>query len=140
MASVAFDGLSAYMEQLAKLGQDTDKICKAAVFDGAAVVHDGIESEIDTLPSKTGVTKAGLKKGLGFAKMKNEKGYINTKIGFSGYNTRGVPNALMARVIVRGTSKKPKNDFVGRAVRRSKAKAIEAIEKKLDEMIQSKMK
>lgn len=140
MATITFDGLDEYMDKLQQMAEHTEGICKAAVYEGAAVVHKAIEAEIDTLPRKTGATADGLKKGLGFAKMKTENGSVNTKIGFSGYNKNGVPNALLARVIVRGTSKQAKNDFVGRAVRRSKDQAAKAMKAKVEEIITKNMK
>jgi len=56
----------------------------------------------------------------------------NTKIGFDGYDRKGVPNALKARAMESGTSTQPKRPFVRPAVNRVKKKAIEEMGKTLD--------
>lgn len=151
---IEFPLLPEYIEKIYQLGLVTDKICKAAVWEGAAVVHKAVEEEIDGLPlwgkkygSFTADERDGLKASCGFAKMEVSGGSINTKLGFTGYNPKktklhpkGIPNALLARSILRGTSFMWKNDFVGRAVRRSKEQATKAMQAKVDELISKTMK
>lgn len=150
MAKISFDGLEEYIKRLAQLDKGTEGACKAALYEGAAVVHKAIEEEIGTIQEGRGIKKAnieGLKNGLGFSGMENSGGSINIKIGFSGYDSdqtkaypKGHPIPMMARAIVRGTSFRTKNGFVSRAVKRSKEKAIEAIRRKLDEILEKNMK
>ena len=159
MAKFQFEGLDDYLKQLQDLATSTDGIIKRAVYDGAAEVAKAVEAEIRALPEVehgyqypwqlpiNGVTKEqkdGLLEGLGLAKMQNENGYINTKLGFDGYNKvetkrfpSGQPNALIANAINSGTSTRRKDPFINRAVKASKAKAEAAMAARLDEDIKN---
>ena len=158
MAKFQFEGLDAYLNQLHDLETSTDGIIKRAVYDGAAEVAKAVEAEIRALPEVDGyqypwqlpikgVTKEqkdGLLEGLGLAKMQNDNGYINTKLGFDGYNKveskkfpSGQPNALIANAINSGTSTRRKDPFINRAVKASKAKAEAAMAARLDEDIKN---
>ena len=98
MAKIQFKGLAEYELQLSRLGRDTERIAGAAIYAGAEIVADAIKQNIQGLPSKTGTTRQGLLEGFGIAPLQDDSGYLNVKIGFDGYNAKGVPNALMARV------------------------------------------
>ena len=78
--------------------------------------------------------------------MENDNGYINTKIGFDGYNAtktkkypNGQPNALIARSIESGTSKHQKTPFVRPAISKAKAKAEAAMAASVDKDINNTM-
>lgn len=154
MATLKMQGLDEYIEMLSKLEGATNGFIKRAVYDGAAVVADAVSAAIDNLPEVEGyqppaelpirgVTreqKRGLKEGLGLTKMQDENGYINTKLGFNGYNSvktkrfpQGQPNALIARAINSGSSARSKNPFVNNAVRSSQGKAEAAMAARFDE-------
>ena len=71
----------------------------------------------------------------------NENGFVNTRIGWDGYNERGVPNHLMANIMEVGTSKiQKKHPFVKPAVSRSKPQAEAKMAEVLDEEIEKIMK
>lgn len=153
MATLKFDA-SAYVAKLNQLGKSIEPIAKMAVYDAAKIVTDAITDEIKALPTVrenqhgtsdkplNGVTeaqKSGLLEGVGIARMRDEGGVINTKIGFDGYNktrTRkfpnGQPNALIARSVEHGTTFRTKNRFIKRAVDKSKPKAEKAIADRFD--------
>lgn len=149
------DGCSNYIEQLNKLLINTEDVLGHAIYEGAAVVIKAVDSAIDTIPVAqpghitTGLTapqKAGLHSGIGIAKMRNDNGYVNVKIGFDGYNgvttakyPQGQPNAMMARVVESGSYYHSKTPFIGPAVRRSKAAAEAAMAKELDNQIEKRM-
>lgn len=155
MASMVFKGTNDYIAQLQKLGNDTDEIIGKAVYQGAAIVADAIKAEINALPIDKGygtannpcigvnaIQKKGLTEGFGISKMQNERGYINVKIGFSGYNAlqtkkypNGQPNALIARAVVSGTSFRRPNQFIDRAQKSVKAAAEEKMRIVIDEEI-----
>lgn len=139
MARITFKGLDSYVKKLSALSEDTDKVCGRAVYEGAGIVADAVKSGIRSLPQKTGVTKKGLEEGFGISKLQEDNGYWNVKLGFDGYNSNGVPNALMARVMESGTSKVPKHPFVRPAVNRSKAQAESKMASVLDEEIKKIM-
>lgn len=155
MATMVFKGINEYIAQLQKLGNDTDEIIGKAVYQGAAIVADAIKAEINALPIDKGygtadnpcigvnaIQKKGLTEGFGISKMQNEHGYINVKIGFSGYNAlqtkkypNGQPNALIARAVVSGTSFRRPNQFIDRAQKSVKAAAEEKMRIVIDEEI-----
>lgn len=64
------------------------------------------------------------------------RGNTNTKVGFEGYDKKGVPNALKARAMESGTSKLRKRPFVRPAVNSTKKKAVEEMGKTLEKEIQ----
>lgn len=143
-----------YLKMLEKL-TDTREYIGEAVYKGAGVVADAVRAQIQTLPvaqkfaddgkkiaTITSVQKKGLLDGFGISPMREENGYIHVKLGFAGYNGQkttqypnGVPNSVIARSVVSGTSFRQKNDFVGKAVRANKAKAQREMEEAFDEAL-----
>lgn len=142
MAKFKFDGsglLEDYIKALDVISGKAEGMMKRAIYDGAKVVGDAFVSQIAMLPEHEGYVagdfpikgithaqKDGLLEGFGFAKMENKGGYINTKCGFEGYNSvhtakypKGQPNAMIANAVNSGTSRRPKTNFVGKAVRQS---------------------
>lgn len=143
-------GLEEYLSMLGNLEFRMDDVIGRSVFDGAAIVADAVKKAIDDIPerqqgSSTGVyddQRQGLKDGLGIAKLQNDNGYFNVKLGFDGYNThvtktypKGQPNALIARSINSGTSFSPKYPFVDNTTKRVKAEAEQAMSDRLDSEI-----
>ena len=128
MARLSFPGLADYERRLSRLMEGVPQIAGKAIYAGADLVADEIRKGIDGLPQQTGVTKQGL-----------EGGYLNVKIGFDGYNARGIPNALMARVFERGTSTVKKRPFVRLAVNRAKGPAEARMAGVLEEEMKKRM-
>lgn len=158
MAKLKVDGFEKYLKQLNEMNQHADGYIKRAVYDGAAVVLKAVANAIQNLPTEeyhytkgrisaiTPQQKQGLLEGLGAAKMKNENGYINTKLGFDGYNSvktkkypKGQPNALIARSVESGTSQRPKTRFINNAVNAAKAQAEQAMARRFDEDLKQKV-
>lgn len=160
MAKLEFQGLDEYLKQLRSMEAKSTGMIKRAVFEGAAEVAKAVKAEIQALPEVAhdgyqfpwqlpirGVTKEqkqGLLDGMGFAKMENENGFINTKLGFDGYNRvktqkypSGQPNALLARSINSGSSTRQKIPFMNRAVKAAKARAESAMAARLEADIES---
>jgi len=156
MAKLTFqsNGIDTYIKFLDTIGKGSTGMIKRAVYDGAAVIGQSIANGINSLPTAkdqfipsdlpiTGITEAqkrGLLEGGGFAKMQNDNGYINTKWGFDGYNSvktkkypNGQPNALIANAVNSGTSRRPKTNFINKAVKSSKAAAEAAMSARFDE-------
>ena len=162
MAKFKFDGINEYASKIYALEISSTGMIKRAVWEGARVVMDAVKTEINALPEiserramiKTdqiaGITpaqKRGLLDGCGLAKMQDEDGYINTKLGFAGYNStktraypNGQPNLLIARAVNSGTSFRKKIPFINRAVKAAKADAEAAMRARLDEDIKEKTK
>lgn len=136
MAKITFPGLEQYERQLSTLFKDTEQIAGAAIYAGADIVADAIKRNIGTLPQKTGVTKRGLERGFGIAPLQDDRGYLNVKLGFDGYNENGVANVLMARVFESGTSKVPKHPFVRPAINATRKQA----EGKMAEVLETEIR
>ena len=143
------NGLNEYIRKLEKIS-DTSEFLGKAVYQGAAIVNKAVESALQELPTDDrpgshydkrqgirSVEKQGLIQSYGIAKMQNDNGYLNVKLGFDGYNKRGKANAMIARSLISGTSFMQKNDFIGKAVTKSKAAAEEAMKIEIDRSIQN---
>lgn len=160
MARITFKGLEEYELRLSKMAKDTERICGAAIYQGAAIMTDEIKKGIESLPVITGygtdedplpggvtaVQKRGLLDGLGIAKMQDDAGFYNVKIGFDGYNgtrteqyPQGQPNQLVARGVESGTSWKQKHPFVRPAVARARKRVEQKMAETVDNEIQKIM-
>ena len=65
----------------------------------------------------------------------DRNGNANTKIGFDGYDRKGVPNVVKARAMESGTSRQKKRPFIRPAVRRMKEQCINEMRRVLDDEI-----
>lgn len=161
MAKIEMKGLDEYTRALSKLELNTrDKVCGKAIYAGAKVVADEIKAAISALPEGKGwgtrdnplagptpPQKKGLLAGFGISHMMEDRGYLNVKIGFAGYNNaktrrwpNGQPNAMVARSVERGTSFMRPNPFVKKTVAAVKSTALETMKKSVDESIEDLMK
>lgn len=168
--SISFPGLKDYMDQIQSLDKNLLKLCEEITYDGAKVVADACKSEINGLPTtsekqvlaawkkfqKTGNAqpisltpeqKEGLVDSMGLAKMRNDKGFINTKLGFDGYNNvvtkrwpKGQPNAMLARSVNSGSSAFRKNPFMQRVERQSRSRAVKAMNERCDRELKKYVK
>lgn len=163
MAKFTWKGMEEYERKLSQLQWASAKVAKAAVYAGAGLVAREIAAGIRGLKTTTkkqaiinyrkGVPsyltdeqKAGLEESLGIAKFRNDAGYINTKIGFDGYNSvqteawpQGQPNAMIARSCDHGSTAMIGQPFMSRAVARAKKQAEAVMEQVLDEEIKKIM-
>lgn len=142
MAKITFDGLDLYSEEITKLGDKLPKLIDAALYEGAKVVADQTQKEIEGLTELPPEARQGLHTGLGVAHFWRDGGATVTKIGFEGYNTKrtkrwpnGQPNAMIARSLIRGTSWLQPNRFTARAAKKARQAAVEAMQRRLDEDI-----
>lgn len=156
MARIEFIGLDKYFEELERLGNKVTGLCKRALYDGTGVVADAVRAEVEALPTtdRNGdpqqileYEKQGLLEGIGISSMKEDSHGISTRVDFDGYNRlvskthpKGHPNSMVARAINSGTSLRPKNPFMARAVRKARDKANQAMAARLDADIQKIMK
>lgn len=147
MPTVEFAGIEKYTRQLEALGRGAEAACNLALYDGAQILADAVQAEIDTIPDMDPRDRQGLHDGLGIARFWAEKGSVLTKIGWEGYNSwrtrrwpNGKPNALIARAQIRGTSWIRPNRFTARAARKANAACVEAMRKRLDAEIAKTIK
>ena len=139
MARFKWKGSDEYIKQLQKLYDKSPGMVKAAVYEGAKIVADEIKAGLHE-HDRSGA----LSNSMALSTMKNDGGYIYTKVQFVGYDEskkskafpRGVPNAVKAAVLESGGSNgQKKYAVIRKAVNRSKKAAIEAMNKKIDEGI-----
>ena len=158
MATISFKGLEAYELRLSKLAdrKEVERIAGKAIYSGADILITEIKKNIEALPVVTGygtdanplpggvtaAQKRGLLDGVGIAKMQDDGGYINVKVGFDGYNRtktekypQGQPNQLVARGVESGTSWKRAHPFVKPAI----SKTRKLIEKTMADIIDTEI-
>ena len=138
MATIRFSGIDAYMEQLQRLEQDSEEILKRAVYDGAAIVADEVRQRLHAVlsPDATGQ----LESSLGISKIQNDRGYVNARIGFDGYDSKGVPNQLKANVLESGSTRQPKRPFMRPAVNAARRPAEEKMKQVVEQEIENRMR
>ena len=145
-----------YLMRLSALSEVSSEIAGKAVYAAAGIVADQIRKNLKAnlddpasaakkggaIFKKSGQKNTGdLLRSLGIAPISVDRnGAIGTKIGFDGYDRRGIPNQLKARVMESGSSTIEKRPFVRPAVKLTKAAAEAAIERVIDEEIEKIMK
>ena len=159
MAKWTMHGMDEYAAYLQRIGKNTREILGAGVYAMANTVADAVRKNIEALPAKPDIEgieayrqgrkaqltiseKKGLQEGFGISPMQNERGYLNVKLGFDGYNKvktrkypKGQPNVLIARSVESGSSVREKSPFIRPALRQTQNEALkkgqEAIEEKI---------
>lgn len=163
MAKIEFKKGDDYMKKIEALERNVRyKVIGVALYDGAKIVADAVQGGISSIPTvppnswatptnpNAGITakqKAGLHNSFGIAKMQDDSGYLNVKLGFDGYNDvitkrwpSGQPNQMIARSVERGTSLLQATPFMKASVAKTRTSCIETMKKKADEEIQKIMK
>ena len=159
MAKIAFRKLPDYTHFLDRFSAAfaQDEILNKAVYAGSKVVADQIRANLEALPEEkfrqlkngekfSGVPEAqkqDLIASFGLTPIERDNtGFVNTKAGFDGYGShpskkypQGLPNQLLARSIESGSSVRDKHPFVRPAVQATRQKAVEEMEKVINENI-----
>ncbi len=126
--SFEYGGMEEYMSKLRTLENGAPALIKAGIYDGAAIAVEAVKESLRSVVSYEAT--GSLENSFGLSKMREENGYIYTKIGFEGYDAKGVPQVLKARVLENGTSDKTHKPtrFVSKAMKKAKG----AIETQID--------
>ena len=141
-------GIDKYIDQLQNLEFASRETVGEAIYVGAGIVADAVKANIRNLPPEAcnRLEKAALIDGMGIARMQDQNGYFNVKIGFAGYDSvktkkypKGRPIPLIARSIEAGTSWRPKHPFVAPAVKAVKDQAEQAMAETIEKSIKEKM-
>ena len=147
--------LELYDKKIYALGAEATEYIENAVKKGANPVADAVRASLNSIPTddryiKPGelrnglrsIQKAGLQAGLGIAPVRNDRGFINVKIGFAGYNAMhtskhpgGQPNAMIARSIEKGTSYMAAYPFVDPAARKTQKEAENIMKQEIENSI-----
>lgn len=149
------NGIDQYIKQLTNLEYNAPEVIGEAIYEGAKIVADAIKQNLEAIPTDEGyadegeklngikqIQKKGLINGFGIAKMKNDNGYVNVKVGFHGYNAlktkkfpSGQPNVMVARTVESGNSFTRKHPVVSPAVKATR----DAAEKKMAQVIDTEI-
>lgn len=160
MATFKFEGVNDLVAQYQKLADDTEKVIGAAIYKGAGVVMKEVVGAVEGISTDnrfgtaenptsgpSSIQKEGLRHSLGIAKMRNDGGFWNVKIGFDGYNRvktktwpQGQPNMMVARSIESGTSWMRKQPFMRHAEQSAKGPCEKAMSETVDKEIQKIIK
>lgn len=130
-----------YMRQLEKLADHSEEAIKKAIHAGVGVLTDQIRENLEANLAGSEQSTGALEASLGISPVAQDRdGVWNAKIGFDGYDEKGVPNQLKARVMESGSSKVQKRPFIRPAVNAKRREAVEAMQKVIDEEIEKNMK
>ena len=156
MAKIEMRGLDEYTRALARLELGArEQVIGPAIYQGAKVAADAIQSSISTIPidngwgteanPQSGINarqKAALHNSFGITKMRDDDGVYNVKLGFDGYNSiktkrwpNGQPNAMIARALERGTSWLRPYKFIKKAMAEARKKALAVMQTEVDKGI-----
>ena len=139
MARMTFKAGEEYALRLSKLAAGSDEIAKKAIYEGAKVVADKVRNNLESVVSSRAT--GDLAGSLGIAPIeKDDKGFINAKIGFDGYDRNGVPNQLKARALESGTSRQQKKPFFRPALNATRFPAKQIMKQTIKEEIDKVIK
>ena len=119
---------------ISRLATGSEEISKKAIYAGADIIADKIKSNLEGVLSSEATGELVASFGVTPISL-DSSGNFNAKIGFDGYDSKGVANQLKARVIESGTSKKQKHPFVRPAVNATKKQAVARMGEVIDEEI-----
>ena len=162
MAKMQIKGLASYEQAISRLERRLkDEVIGEALYDGAKILADAIREDIEGLETddrsftadggklkgpKT-VQVYGLLDSLGVARMRNDLGVYDVKVGFDGYNKvrtkrwpKGQPNQMVARSIERGTSFMDAQPVFKRTVSRLRGTVQDVMGKSVEKSIDRIMK
>lgn len=140
-----------YIDKLSNLEFTAPNAIGKAVYEGANIVADAIKANIKEMPVDDtrhaeklngirSVQKEGLLYSFGIARLKDDNGFYNVKVGFDGYNKlktkkypQGQPNAMIARTFESGNSFTKKQPFIAPAIRATKDIAEAKMAQVIDE-------
>jgi len=126
-------GLDEYMAKLRDLGADVEGSIKRAVYPAAGMV-------IEAIKANTPVDTGGLRDSAALRAYRNDNGYVYTQVTFDGYDEKGHPNPVKARVLESGSSTRQKHPFIRPALNRVKAQAVSMMATEFDKICEEKMK
>lgn len=141
MATITFKTGDEYALKLSALAAGSAETAKRAIYEGAGIVADKIRANLSANLAGSSQSTGTLEASLGITPVTmDQHGVWNAKIGFDGYDEKGVPNQLKARVMESGSSKVGKRPFVRPAVNATKNAVQNAMKKVIDEEIEKIMK
>lgn len=134
MAKFTAKAAEEYAIKLSRLAAaDQRDVAGKAIYQAADIVADEVRARLNGVIK--GPSTGALAASLGVAKLQETADGWNVKIGFDGYDSKGVPNVLKARVLESGSSKQQKRPFMRPAVNATRKAAVEKMGEVIDEEI-----
>ena len=139
MAKVQFKGIDAYQLTFKQLGNPKviEGMCKYGVYPAAGMAVEELKKAV---PYDNG----DLHDSAAISDMKTENGVTFARVTFTGYDRKGVPNLLKARVLESGrsspTGKIAKNPFMRRVKERIRKQAESLMQGALNDYIDKNIK
>ena len=141
MAKMSVHGFKELEVKLSQLGRASADIGKKAVKAGVGILADQVRKNLEKNLQGSKYSTGDLLDSLGVTPVGVDKnGVYNAKVGFSGYDRKGVPNALKARAMESGTSRQPKKPFLRPAIQATREKIEKTMEDVIDNEIQKIVK
>lgn len=142
MAKVDIKMPDDFLEKLSRLAKNEDGMAERVLNAGAEIVEAKVRSNLSGIvgrgtkePSRS---TGQLLSSLGTSGMKLDRnGNHNVKVGFAEPRRDGDSNAKIANILEYGRHGQPPKPFLKPAKSASKAAAIEAMKRKLEEEVQS---
>lgn len=131
MATFSFMDDSDFSLKVSKLDTDLEYIAKKAIYTGASIVADRMKVNLKNILSDEATGQ--LVASLGVAVIKRNESGWNTKVGFDGYNTDGIANQLIARVLESGTSTRKAKPFVRLTMNQTRGEVQSAMDRVITE-------
>lgn len=124
--------------KLSKLDTDFERIAKKAIYAGVEIIADTMKVNLENILSDEATGQ--LVASMGTTPIKSTNGEWNAKVGFDGYNTDGVANQLIARVLESGTSTRKKKPFIRKTLNQTRSEVEAVMAKIIDEEFDKIMK
>lgn len=134
---VDFKDLDKVERLMNALGNKAVPIAKQMVYVGAGEIADSVRSNLNSVLSDEATGE--LAQGLDTSQIKANITNVSNNVTFVGYDSKGVPKALIANVLESGRSDQPNRratHFFSRAVNSGRPKAIIEMAKKFDEVVE----
>ena len=133
MAKIEFPGFAEYQKKFAALS--SPKAVEAAIRYAS---YPAAGMLVDELKKAAPVDTGDLRDSICLTPFREEGGFVYTQVEFAGYDRKGTPNALKARVLESGRSDRQKRPFIRKTVRRVQKKAEGLMQTTLDHYLYEK--
>lgn len=132
---MAFMASEEFALKLSKLESGTEEISKKAIFAGADVIANEIKSRLKGVISDKSATE--LVDAFGVTPIKlGADGNYSAKVGFDGYDEKGIAFQLIARAMESGTSTRAPKPFVRPSVNAVRKQVVSKMDEVCNEEIQ----
>lgn len=150
-----------YSQKLKKLEDSArEQLLGPAIYDGTAALMAEIREQMERVPTDERFgsendpargprrhTMAVIKENLGVARLRDDNGFLNVKIGWDGYSDiqtkrwpNGQPIPMLAAAVCRGTSFMEGHDFLKKSVNSKKNAVLKTMQTTMDKHIEKIMK